>query len=154
MGRSNRFAYMNEVYAHTETTRKVQLEIRLRHMSSGPNSCCREPRPRLAEVEGKFNAELWQYKGDRFRALENQLETSPTRISNSCRYNENGSRNPSAECKTHGRQHHAQAHAIWWVDGFRLDTPEFQSCLQPKEFMVAKKKKKIHKKKYQGRWRR
>jgi hypothetical protein len=64
------------------------------------------------------------------------------KISNLYRHNRNGSRNPSAEHRTHGRQHHAQAHATRWVDGFRLDTPEFQSCLQPKEFMVTEKNKK------------
>jgi hypothetical protein len=32
-----------------------------------------------------------------------------------------------------------QAHAIRWVSRFKLDIPEFQSCLQPKEFMVAEK---------------
>jgi hypothetical protein len=32
-----------------------------------------------------------------------------------------------------------QAHANRRVSRFKLDTPEFQSCLQPKEFMVAEK---------------
>jgi hypothetical protein len=143
MGRSNRFADMYEVYAHAETTSKEQPATRLRHMGRGPNDCRRQPRPQFAVAEGKTKAETWQYKEDQFRALEDRSEASPTQISNLYRHNGNGSRNPSAERRTHGRQHHAQAHATRWVDGFRLDTPEFQSCLQPKEFMVAEKNKKI-----------
>jgi hypothetical protein len=55
-------------------------------------------------------------------------------------HNENGSRNPFAERGTHGRQHHAQAHAYRRVSRFKLDIPEFQGCFQPKEFLVKKKK--------------
>jgi hypothetical protein len=47
----------------------------------------------------------------------------------------NGSRNPSAERRKQGRQHHAQAHATWWVDRFRLYIPKFQEDLQPEELM-------------------
>jgi hypothetical protein len=81
-----------------------------------------------------------------FRALEDQIETSPTQISNLCHQNGNGSRNPSAERRTHEHQHHAQAHATRWVDGFKLDTLEFHSCLQPKEFMVVGKNRKFSQK--------
>ena len=35
----------------------------------------------------------------------------------------------------HRRQNHAQAHATWWVDKFKLDIPKFQGNLQPEEFM-------------------
>ena len=72
---------------------------------------------------------------EQFAALEDQLETSPTQISNVCGHNGNGSKNPSAEHRTHGRKHHAQVHATRWVNGFQLDIPEFQGDLQPKEFM-------------------
>jgi hypothetical protein len=49
--------------------------------------------------------------------------------------------------RTQGRQHLVQAHVNQWVSRFKLDTPEFQSCLQPKEFMVAEKKiENFHKK--------
>jgi hypothetical protein len=114
--------------------RKEQLAIRLRHMSGGPNDCRRQPRLRFAVAKGKSNAEPWQYKGDQFRALEDQLETSPTQISNLCRYKGNGSRNPFVERQTHGRQHHAQAHATRWVDGSKLKIPKFPRILQPLEF--------------------
>ena len=59
MGRSNRFADMNEVYTDTKIIRKKQLAIRLLYMSSGPNGCRRQPRPRLTEAEGKSNTEPW-----------------------------------------------------------------------------------------------
>ena len=52
-----------------------------------------------------------------------------------CGHNWNGSRNLYAECRTDKRQHRAQAHAIRWVDRFKLDILEFQGDLQPKEFM-------------------
>jgi hypothetical protein len=135
MGRSNRFADMYEVYADTKTTRNEQLAIRLRHMGRGPKDCCHQPRPQFAVAEGKSKVETQQYKEDQFRALEDRREASPTQISNLYRHNGNESRHPSAERRTHGRQHHVQAHATRWVDGFKLDIPEFQGDLQPKEFM-------------------
>jgi hypothetical protein len=125
---------MFKVYAHTETARKEQPAIRLRHMGRGPNDCRRQPRPQFAVAEGKTKAETRQYKEDQFRALEDRCEASPTQISNLYRHNEYGSRNPSAERRTHGRQHHAQAHATRWVDGFKLDFPEFPGVLQPSKF--------------------
>jgi hypothetical protein len=134
MGRSNRFADMYEVYAHTETTRKEQPAIRLRYMGCGPNNCRRQPRPQFAVAEGKTKAKTRQYKEDQFRALEDRREASPTQILNLYRHNGNGSKNPSAERRTHRRQHHVQAHATWWVDGSKLKIPEFPRVLQPSEF--------------------
>jgi hypothetical protein len=134
MGRSNRFADMNKVYVHMETAHKEQPAIRLRHMGRGPNDCRRQPRPQFAVAEGQTKAETRQCKKDQFRALEDRCEASPTQISNLYRHNEYGSRNPSAERRTQGRQHHAQAHATRWVDGFKLDFPEFPGMLQPSEF--------------------
>jgi hypothetical protein len=115
--------------------RKEQPAIRLRHMGHGLNGCRRQPRPQFAVAEGKSKAETRQYKDDQFRALEDRREASPTQISNLYHHNGNESRHPSAERRTHERQHHAQAHATGWVDGFKLDIPEFQGDLQPKEFM-------------------
>ena len=134
MGRSNHFAEMNKVYAYTETTRKEQLAIYLRHMGGGPNDCRRQPRPQFAVAEGKTKAETRQYKEDQFRALEDRREASPTQISNLYRHKENGSRNPSVERRMHGNQHHAQAHATRWVDRSKLDFPKFSGVLQPSEF--------------------
>ena len=116
-------ADMNEVYAHTETARREQPTIYLQHMGRGPNDCRRQPRPQFAVAEGKIKAETQQYKEDQFRALEDRREASPTQISNLYRHNGNGSRNPSAERRTHGSQHHAQAHSTRWVDEFKLKIP-------------------------------
>ena len=72
---------------------------------------------------------------DQFAALEDQLETLPTQISNLCHHKGNGSRNHSTVRRMHGRQHYAQAHATRWVEGFKLNIPKFQGILQPEEFM-------------------
>jgi hypothetical protein len=61
---------------------------------------------------------------------------------------------PFVERGVHRHQPLVQAQANQWESGFKLNTPEFQSCVQPKEFMVAEKNKKFHKNKYQARWRR
>jgi hypothetical protein len=106
----------------------------LRHMGRGPNDCRRQPRPQFAVAEGKTKAETRQYKKDQFRALEDRREASPTQISNLYRHNGNGSRYTSAERRTHENQHHAQAYATQWVDGFKLDFPKFPGVLQPSEF--------------------
>jgi hypothetical protein len=50
-------------------------------------------------------------------------------------HNGDGSRDPSAECGTHGCQHRAQAHANQWGNIFKLNIPEFQGDLQPEEFI-------------------
>ena len=97
MGRSNHFVDMNEVYAHTKTAHKEQPAIHLRHIGRGLNDCRRQPRPQFTVAEDKTNAKTQQYKGDQFRALEDQSKASPTQISNLYRHNKNGSRNPSAE---------------------------------------------------------
>ena len=85
-------------------------------------------------AEGKIKAETRQYKEDQFRALEDCHEASPTQISNLYHHNRNGSRNPFAERRTHGSQHHAQAHATRWVDRFKLKIPEFLEVLQLSKF--------------------
>jgi hypothetical protein len=146
MGRSNHFADMNEVHVHTKTACKKQLAICFRHMSGGPNNCRHQPKPRFAEAEGKFIVETRQHMEEQFAALEDQLETLATQISNLCGHNEIGSRNPFTERRTQGHQHLAQAHANRQVSRFKLDTPEFQGCLQPKKFMVTGKNRKFSQK--------
>jgi hypothetical protein len=76
---------------------------------------------------------------EQFTVLGDQIKALTTEFSNMGGYNENGSRNPFTERRTQGLQHLAQAHANQRVSRFKLDTPEFQSCLQLNEFMVAKK---------------
>jgi hypothetical protein len=97
MGRSNRFAEMDEEYVHTETARKEQPAIRLRHMSGGSDSCHRQPRPRFTEVEGKSIAERWQYKEDQFRAMRDEIEELTAQLSNLRGHKGSGSRNPCIE---------------------------------------------------------
>jgi hypothetical protein len=135
MERSNHFAEMNDVYVHTKIAHKEQLVICLWHMGSGLNGCRRQPIPRFAEAGGKFIAETRQHMEEQSAALEDQLETLPTQISNMGGHKGNGSRNPSAERRTQECQHHEQAHATLWVDGFKLNISEFQEDLQPKELM-------------------
>ena len=134
MERSNRFANMNEMYVHAETSCKEQLAIHLRHMSGGPNSCCRQPKLRFAKAEDKFTAEHWQYKDDQFRAIRDQIEDLTIQLSNLCRHNEDGSRNRFIECQTQGRQYLAQAHANQQISRFELKIPKFRGNPQPKEF--------------------
>jgi hypothetical protein len=102
---SDHFAYMNEVHVRTETTRKEQLVIRLRHMKGGPNGCRCQPRLRFVEAEGKSNVEWWQYKEDQFKAMRDQIEDLIAGISNMCSHKGSGSRNPFAERRMHRRQH-------------------------------------------------
>jgi hypothetical protein len=104
---------MNEVYVHTKEKRKEQSGIHLWHTGGGLNGCRCQPIPRFTEAEGKLIAETRQHMEEQFAALEDQLETSPTQISNVCCHNEKESKNLSTERQTHGRQHHAQAHATW-----------------------------------------
>jgi hypothetical protein len=104
-------------------------------MGSGLNGCRRQPIPRFVKEEGKFIIEIRQYMDEQFAALEDQLETSLTQISNMGGHKGNGSRNPSAERRTQGCQYHAQAHTTRWVDGFTLNILEFQGDLQPKKLM-------------------
>jgi hypothetical protein len=81
---------MNEVYLHTEATHKEQPKIRLWHTGGESNGCCRQPILLFVEVEGKFIAKTRQHIEEQFAALEDQLETSPTQISNVCGHNGNG----------------------------------------------------------------
>jgi hypothetical protein len=123
-----------------EIARKEQPTIRLWHMSGGPNGCRHQPRPRFAEVEGKSNAEWWQYKEDQFKDMRDQIEDLTTQISNLCGHKRSGCRNPFTEHQTHKHQHLTKAHANRRVSRFELNIPEFQGDPQPKEFMVTGKK--------------
>ena len=128
---------MNEVYAHMETIRKEQPAIRLRHISSGPNGCHCQPRSRFVEAKGKSNAELWQYKEDQFRALKDQLETSPTQISNLCGHNGNRFKNPFAEHQMHRRQHHHKLMPLIGWTGSNSRFQNFQGCYNLQYFGIG-----------------
>jgi hypothetical protein len=105
-----------------------------------------QPRPWYTGVEDKLIATYRRHM-EQLTVLGDQIKALVTQISNMCGHNENGSRNPFAEHRTHGRQHHAQAHAHRRVSRFKLDIPELQGCFQPKEFIVTEKIEKINKKK-------
>jgi hypothetical protein len=166
---------MNEVYMHTKTTRKEQSVICLQHMEEkfsgltvrkkgcartqhgvptnqlanmdGPNVRRRQPRLWYIGAEEKFIVEYQQHMEEQFMVLGDQIKALATQISNLCGHNEIGFRNPFTERQTQGRQHLAQAHANRRVRRFKLDTLEFQGCLQPKEFIVTEKLEKFNKKK-------
>jgi hypothetical protein len=110
---------------NTETTRKEQPAIRLQHMSDGSDSCCRQPRPRFVETEGKFIVERWQYKEDQFWAMRDQIEDLTIQLSNLHGHKGSGSRNPCTERRTQGRQHLAQAPTNQRVSRFELKIPKF-----------------------------
>ena len=48
---------------------------------------------------------------------------------------EDEDRNPFVEHGVRGRQPHVQTHTNRWEFGFKLDIPEFNGGLQPKEFL-------------------
>jgi hypothetical protein len=169
MGRSNRLADMNELYVHTKIAHKEQPAICLRHMEEkfggltvrktgrartqhrvptdylvdmdGLNIRRRQPRPWYKGVEDKLIIAYRRHM-EQLTVLGDQIKALATQISNMCGHNENGSRNLFAERRTHGRQHHVQAHAHRRVSRFKLDIPEFQGCFQPKEFLGTKKNRK------------
>jgi hypothetical protein len=64
---------------------------------------------------------------------------SPLELEEDAAIMEDEDEDPFAERGVHMHQPLVQAQANRWESGFKLDTPEFQSCVQPKEFMVAKK---------------
>jgi hypothetical protein len=163
MGRSDRLVNMNEVYVHTKTTHKEQPAICLRHMEEkfggltvpkkgractqhgvltnqladmdGPNVHRRQPRPRYAGAEDKLIAETRQHMEEQFTVLGDQNRVLTTQFSNMGGHNGDGFGEPFVERGTHGHQHHAQAHANQWGDGFKFNIPECQGDLQPKEFL-------------------
>ena len=125
MGKSNRFADMDEVYVHTETTCKEQPTICLRHISGGLGNCCRQPRPQFMEAEGKFIVECWQYKEDQFWAMRDQIGDLTTQLSNLRGHKGSGSKNLCTEREMQGRQYLAQASTNQRVSRFELKIPKF-----------------------------
>ena len=67
--------------------------------------------------------------------LGDQIRALTTQFSNMGGHNRDGSRDPSAERRMHGRYYCAQAHANQWGNGFKLNIPEFQGDLQLEEFL-------------------
>jgi bacterioferritin-associated ferredoxin len=94
---------------YTETTRKEQQAIHLRHMSGVSDNCRRQLRQQFVEAEGTFIAERWQYKEDQFWAMRDQIEDLTIQLSNLRGHKGSGSRNSCTKCRTQGRQHLVQA---------------------------------------------
>jgi hypothetical protein len=72
---------------------------------------------------------------EQFTVFRDQIKALTTQLSNIGGHNWNGSKNPSAERRTHRRQHHTQTHITRWVDEFKLNILEFQGDLQLEEFL-------------------
>jgi hypothetical protein len=83
---------------------------------------------------------------EQFTVFGDQIKALVTQISNLYGHNGIGSRNSFTERQTQGRQHLAQVHANRRVSRFKLDTQEFQGCLQPKELKVIEKNRKFSQK--------
>jgi hypothetical protein len=105
----------------------------------GPNIRRRQPRPWYTGVGDKFIVEYRRHMEEQFTVLGDQIKALTIQLSNMGGHNGNGFGDPSAERGTHRRQHHAQAHANQWKIIFKLNIPEFQGWLQPKEFLVIEK---------------
>jgi hypothetical protein len=163
MGRSNRFADMNEVYMHMKIALKEQPTIRLLHMEKKfggltvpkkgrariqhgvltnqladmdcPNVRHHQLRQRYAGEEDKLITETLQHMEKQFTILGDQIKALTTQFSNMGGHNGDGSGDPYAEHGTHDRQHHAQAHANQWENKFKLNISKFQGDLQTKEFL-------------------
>ena len=128
---------------------RTQHGVPIDHLADidGPNIRCRQPRPWYMRAEDKFITEHRRHMEEHFMVLGDQIKSHTTQLSNMGGHNGNGSGDPSAECETHRHQHRVQAYANQWENGFKLNIPEFQGWLQPKEFLVTEKIDKIDKKK-------
>jgi hypothetical protein len=113
----------------------------------GLNIRRRQPRPWYTEAKDKFIAKHRRHMEEQFTVLGDRIKALTTQLSKMGGHNGNGSRDPSAECRTNRHQHCAQAHANQWENGFKLNILEFQGWLQLEEFLVIEKIKKIDKKK-------
>jgi hypothetical protein len=174
MGRSDCLADMNEVYVHTNTTRKEQSMICLRHMEErfgsltvpkkgyectqhgvpndhladmdGPNIRHHQPIPWYMGAGDKFIAEYRRHMEEQFTVLGDQIKALTTQLSNMGGHNGNRSGDLFAKHGMHRHQHYAQAHANQWENGFKLNILEFQGWLQLEEVLVIEKIEKINKK--------
>jgi hypothetical protein len=124
-GRGNHFAHLEDVNNRQEPVREeplatyqVQLEVQFASL-----------REQIAALTKLLSIESGRDKSRHIPSLPESEE------------DEDG--DPFAERRVHRHQPLVQAQANRWESGFKLDTPEFQSCMQPKEFMVVEKNKNI-----------
>jgi Ca2+-binding EF-hand superfamily protein len=131
-GRGNRFAQSEDGYDREELVRE-----------ESPAACQAHSEEQFASLREQIAAltKLLSIESSRDRSRHipspPELEEDDARVED-----EDG--DPFTEREVHRHQPLVQAQANRWESGFKLDTPKFQSCVQPKEFMVAKiKNKKI-----------
>jgi hypothetical protein len=103
----------------------------------GLNVSCRQPRQQYTRVEDKFIVEHWKHMEEQLEAMGDHIKVLITKLFNMGGHIGSGFENPYAEHQAHRRQHYVQAHATQWVNGFKLNIPKFQGCLQLEEFHVT-----------------
>jgi hypothetical protein len=130
-GRGNRFAHLEDVNNHQEPVREeppatyqAQSEVQFASL-----------REQIAALTKLLSIESGR---DRSRHIPSPPESEED---DAIVEDKNG--DPFVERGVHRHQPLVQAQANRWESGFKLDTPEFQSYVQPKEFMVAEKNKYI-----------
>jgi hypothetical protein len=130
-GRGNRFAHLEDVNNHQEPVREeppatYQAQSKVQFASL---------REQIAALTKLLSIESGR---DRSRHIP-----SPPKSEEDDAIVEDEDGDPFVERRVHRHQPLVQVQANWWESGFKLNTPEFQSCVQPKEFMVAEKNKNI-----------
>jgi hypothetical protein len=135
-GRGNRFAQSEDGYDREEPVREESPTTYQAHLEVQFVSL----REQIIALTKLLSIESGR---DRSRHI-----SSPPKSEDDDTIVEDEDGDPFAEHKVYRHQPLVQAQANRWESGFKLDTSKFQSCVQPKEFMVAKKKKKkaFHKK--------
>jgi hypothetical protein len=130
-GRGNRFAHAEDTNDHKEPVRE-ESSVAYQAHSKAQFASLREQIAALTKLLSIGSGR------DRRRHIPSPHESEED---DAIVEDEDG--DPFAERGVHRHQPLVQAQANWWESGFKLDTPEFQSCVQPKEFMVAEKNKNI-----------
>jgi DNA primase len=119
-GRGNRFAHSEDGNDREELVREESPAAYQTHSEAQFASL----REQIAVLTRQLSIKNVQ---DRHRHIPHDLEEEDAHMEN-----ENG--NPFAECGVHRHQPLVQAQANQWESGFKLDIPEFNGGLQPKEF--------------------
>jgi hypothetical protein len=130
-GRGNRFAHLEDVNNRQEPVREeppatYQAQSKVQFASL---------REQIAALTKLLSIESGR---DRSRHIPSPPESEED---DAIVEDEDG--DPFVECEVHRHQPLVQVQANRWESGFKLNTPEFQNCMQPKEFMVAEKNKNI-----------
>jgi hypothetical protein len=130
-GRGNRFAHLEDVNNHQEPVREEPPAT----YQAQSKVCFASLREQIAALTKLLSIESGR---DRSRHIPLPPESKED---DAIVEDEDG--DPFVERGVHRHQPLVQAQANRWESGFKLDTPEFQSCVQSKEFMVAEKNKNI-----------